>query len=408
MLLSIALCMTNEREKQDVQSWLDEIMSMQYQVICSSEASMADIYFVEIEKLFDWIKIRRIQRKNKECMIIPIIATELVFSSTLAIELKLQSLLVKPINRNDFMRVAKKLKKSFIQKQNLTLSYTDLYEQVVESDITPYQEAFLRSLVRGEISSEQELIEASAFVPKSMIPNVVLLLQGFIKNVELVKEPAPLLIKKCVKQQFSRSVSHVSFLPFEKNLLILMRVPDEYSSFKDWDEGVNHMLQVIHKLESEYSIQIYFGIGEIYQDPLLLHHSYGQARKARRLPAVKHLQLRFFEDITKNPSILKLIDYIANHYQENITMSLGAELTNFSTTYFSRMFKRETGRSFVEYVTFIRLLKSLPLIRRTNQTFEQISAETGFNTPNYYSSIFKKYVGITPSEYRMTKEIIFK
>ena len=81
---------------------------------------------------------------------------------------------------------------------------------------------------------------------------------------------------------------------------------------------------------------------------------------------------------------------------------------NFSVPYFSRMFKKETKKSYVDYVTFLKIMKSLPLLRMTNQTMEQISADTGFNTPNYYSSTFKKYVGLSPSEYRATYEIIFK
>jgi AraC-like DNA-binding protein len=47
------------------------------------------------------------------------------------------------------------------------------------------------------------------------------------------------------------------------------------------------------------------------------------------------------------------------------------------------------------------------LLRHTNHTIEWIAEELGFNTPNYFSGTFKKYVGLSPREYRATEEIIF-
>jgi two-component system, response regulator YesN len=84
----------------------------------------------------------------------------------------------------------------------------------------------------------------------------------------------------------------------------------------------------------------------------------------------------------------------------------GCEAVQF-VPYFCCLFKKETGCSFVEYVTFFRLQRAVWLLRHTNETIEQITDRLGFNTPNYFSSTFKKYVGMLASEYRATEEIIF-
>ncbi|MEH6942715.1 AraC family transcriptional regulator [Bacillus sp. JJ722] len=406
--MRIKLLMADENERNKIINWLHDGLPSRFYISEIVDNQQADIYFVEVVKIFDWVKIRRLQKKFSTSIICPILSSSLSYSSALAIDLQLQSILVKPLQKRIFLRTAKKMRTRFIQKQNMTFTYSDLFAQISDRENAPFQEAFLRRILRGEVVSEKEVIEARTYLPSRVIPNVVLLLQGF--SIERLPDGkgASSLVKECIREHFITLVPYVSFLPYQKHLLILMRIPEEYSSFKQWSQGEDLMLQVIHLLKEKYGIHVYIGIGDTYQEPLLLHHSYGQARKARRMPAPNHIQLRYFDDITKNPLLLKTIEFIVQNCSNNITISDAASFMNFSVTHFSRLFKKETGKSYVDYVAFIKIYKSLPLLRRTNHTMEQIAAETGFNTPNYYSSTFKKLVGLSPSEYRATYEIIFK
>ncbi|WP_249662361.1 helix-turn-helix transcriptional regulator, partial [Lysinibacillus fusiformis] len=95
---------------------------------------------------------------------------------------------------------------------------------------------------------------------------------------------------------------------------------------------------------------------------------------------------------------------IEEHYDEQLTVGDVAKYISFSPTHFSRLFKKETGRNFVDYVAFTRLIKSLPFLRKYDYTVERISSTCGFNTPNYYSLTFKNHVGISPRDYRNTTE----
>ncbi|MFJ7980410.1 helix-turn-helix transcriptional regulator [Lysinibacillus xylanilyticus] len=123
--------------------------------------------------------------------------------------------------------------------------------------------------------------------------------------------------------------------------------------------------------------------------------SYRQARKARRKPPVHSIHIRFYEDLTKQEQLQKAIQYIEDHYDEQLTISDVAKYINFSATHFSRLLKKETGRNFVDYVAFTRIIKSMPYLRKYDYTIEKISFICGFNTPNYFSLTFKKYVGIS-------------
>lgn len=93
--------------------------------------------------------------------------------------------------------------------------------------------------------------------------------------------------------------------------------------------------------------------------------------------------------------------YIGEHYKEN---DLSAETLchqlNVSAAYFSTIFKKEVGLSFVAYLTKIRLEHAVELLRTTEDKTYVIAEAVGYTEPNYFSYVFKKQYGISPSKYR--------
>lgn len=414
-MYSVQLAIKNKDDKDRLQSWLQETFAGECLIIDKEMTSSPHILIIEICSLLDWVRIRRIQKRNKECRIFPLVPLEWLHTSPIAIELKLQSLLVQPMKKNVFIRHIRRAIDSLSKEQQSHLNYKEIYEQIQTGGIerkeeTPFQEAFLRRLLRGEISTEQEVIEARPFLPGEAIPTIACFIQGFVRFPEREEQEgwqAPAVIQKHFTELFSPLVSHLFFLPYKKHMVMLFRVPHSQTSLRHWHEGHEGMIQVIERVEEEYGIHLYIGVGSVYREPLQLHHSYREGRKARRTPPYERLSLRYYEQITKEEQLQTCIDYIGEHYREDLSVKQVAEQVNLSATYFSRLFKKETGHSFVYYVTFVKLQRAIWLLRHTNLTIEQIAEELGFNTPNYFSCIFKKYAGLTPSEYRATKEIIF-
>ena len=60
----------------------------------------------------------------------------------------------------------------------------------------------------------------------------------------------------------------------------------------------------------------------------------------------------------------------------------------------------ETGENFIEYLTSLRINKAKQLISGTDMSMKEICTEVGYSDPNYFSRIFKKNVGVTPTEYK--------
>ncbi|GEN36312.1 AraC family transcriptional regulator [Aneurinibacillus danicus] len=415
-MYSIQLAIEDKREKAKIEAWIRAECASQCVIFeGDNQPGFPHILIMEIRTPFDWVRIHRIRKRNRECRVFPLICPELLHTSSLAIELELQSLFAKPVKKNLFIRNIKRAFESLANESTGSFNYKDIYEQMqaegrAGQDDAPFQEAFLRRLLRGEISTEQEVIEARTFLPGAAVPNIVCFIQGFVRFPEQEEKEgwqAPTVIQDCFLEEFSSYVPHLFFLPYRKHMVMLFRVPSACASLRYWKEGHASMLRVIDRLEGEYGIHIYVGVGSVYREPLLLHHSYREGRKARRTPPYERLSLRYYEEITKDEQLQKCIEYIGKHYTENLSVGQVAAQINLSVPYFSRLFKKETGRSFVYYVTFVRIQRAVWLLRHTNLTIEQIAEELGFNTPNYFSCTFKKYAGLSPSEYRATKEIIF-
>lgn len=101
---------------------------------------------------------------------------------------------------------------------------------------------------------------------------------------------------------------------------------------------------------------------------------------------------------------LSIIDkaksYINANFSRDISLDDVSREADISPYYFSKLFKQETGKNFIEYLTQIRLRNARELLQNSQYSIKEICAQSGYSDPNYFSRIFKKYEGMTPSEYR--------
>jgi len=96
----------------------------------------------------------------------------------------------------------------------------------------------------------------------------------------------------------------------------------------------------------------------------------------------------------------RAIRYIEDNYGRDLPLEEVAKSVSLSPSYFSSSFKKETGKSFVEFVTEFRVERASELLCATNFNTSEVAYRVGFNDPKYFTRIFKRSVGVTPSEYR--------
>ena len=102
----------------------------------------------------------------------------------------------------------------------------------------------------------------------------------------------------------------------------------------------------------------------------------------------------------KNRPVRQAVKYIEEHYMEAIGLDTIARELGLSSAYFSSLFKKEAGCSFVEYLTTHRMETAKDLLRNTTDSITQIAEMTGYSDAKYFSKVFSKTYGISPNGYR--------
>jgi YesN/AraC family two-component response regulator len=96
-------------------------------------------------------------------------------------------------------------------------------------------------------------------------------------------------------------------------------------------------------------------------------------------------------------SILKYID---EHYKEDISLQDVAGMLHYSDAYFCKIFKHCFDKNFIVYLTEYRIEKAKLLLADVVINIKDVSQEVGYRDSNYFTKVFKRMVGVTPSEYR--------
>ena len=92
--------------------------------------------------------------------------------------------------------------------------------------------------------------------------------------------------------------------------------------------------------------------------------------------------------------------YLMNHYMEPVTLELVADYVGFNSSYFSVIFKKETGVGFGEYLTNLRMEKAKDLLKNTQENIKDICIEVGYKDLKHFTAVFKKTTGLKPGEFR--------
>ena len=98
--------------------------------------------------------------------------------------------------------------------------------------------------------------------------------------------------------------------------------------------------------------------------------------------------------------------YIQNNYSDlDLSLDAVAKYVNMSACYFSVIFKKESGGTFINYLTNVRIDKAKELLLSTNLKSYEISYQVGYDNPTYFSTVFKKLTGVSPIDFKKNQRV---
>ncbi len=168
---------------------------------------------------------------------------------------------------------------------------------------------------------------------------------------------------------------------------------------------------IARELENLRCTDIRVSIGEIVEKPGDILKSFQTARHIRHIltdqasdkPLI--VGVREVGELPSDKKTLSVVTeakfYMSQHFMDSTLMLQDvARAVNMSNSRFSTVFSQQSGKTFTEYLTALRIHRAQELLRDTDLRSSQIAFEVGFNDSHYFSYLFKKSVGMTPGEYR--------
>lgn len=248
------------------------------------------------------------------------------------------------------------------------------------------------------------------------------------------KDQIKIKIGDYIKEYINRKYKCIGNYMFYEELSYFIQIENEDTEdFKNLEIDLAFNLR--REIKKRFNVSIRAGLGEIYNSVEHIVESYRQATKCLVYNSdnvnIIHindidesmLEEKFINHNYDNINLndvkdnkiknvnkikLKLFDDVRKFIKENIKTELELEkvASNFglSVYYFSRTFKEVTGTNFSDYINKCRIDIAKELLSNGEMNVKEVCYKVGYNDPNYFSKVFKKYEGISPVNYKETNE----
>lgn len=207
----------------------------------------------------------------------------------------------------------------------------------------------------------------------------------------------------------SQNISYEDFLvTFKKPFLNELTKITSFNLYECFTKDV-HVIHLDDEAQKMVEALLLNMLDE-YKNKPTGHHFYIKTSLAQLLILAKRHAGNIPDYVDEHMSSThKIIDeatgYINNNYGEDITLEFMSDKFFISTHYFSRIFKKLTGLTFIEYLNSVRIKEAQKLLATTNLSINEIGERVGFKSNTHFGRIFKKIADTSPSEYRKLDDI---
>lgn len=304
-----------------------------------------------------------------------------------ALRLNVFDYVLKPIDRENLKMIIGKAKDEIIERRTQK-EINKFVINKLEKNTDYLKENFLKDWMRGKVKSSELEKEMKYFNITYTNSMGLIVVKPIIKSRGVNEKEWELdLLSYAVSNIANEIMSKFEyvniFIDSKKQVVILC----DTNPIKYWHGVVNELENIINKY---LEINVVICSSFLRNDPIQVNIVY------------KSLCNRLIDKSKKTPIVIEVQKYInRNYHNEDLSISEISNKLGISQTYLTRLFKRELGMTFIDYLTNVRIKNAIILMRDPSLKLYEIAELIGYSTQHYFSNVFKKHVGISPQDYKL-------
>ncbi len=323
---------------------------------------------ISMPKLNGIDMIKKIRETDSRCKIIIITGFDKFDYALQAVELGVSKYFLKPIDEDKLLSCLNKVTSEIMERERLE-RIRRLASFQIQKNNKLLVSQFFRDLV-GNCISHNSIADQMDLLGIELDEDccLVMLGSGQMKNEAEVKEIA----SKIEAFLGDRDNGYV-FVDEDNNIVVLAE--------KDIVEELKYKFQ-------DYTYNKLFAVRE-------------NVSLSNLLECYKSCHDFIMQESAYDDIVIIAKKYVEEHYAcGNLVLKGVSDAIGYSSTYLSKMMKKDLGMSFIDYLTNVRITKACELMSNTNDSMNVIAEKVGYSTQHYFSTIFKNVMGVSPSEYR--------
>ncbi|APC41592.1 response regulator transcription factor [Clostridium estertheticum] len=331
--------------------------------------------------------IRKLNEKDQNCIIIIITGYDEFEYMHEALKLKTFDYLLKPVPKEVLIDTVNKAIQE-IRKNEEKKVYLDWADRRLDENFDMLKQAFLNNWLNGSYEYAEILNELKFFKYnfdadiEVVVIKVIERLNHEVYSKNWDRELLNFALINVTLELMSKVKPEITYTDEDNNIVIISNVMNAY----DW-------LNIANEIENKIYYYLHFTV--------IIEHK----RSLSGISGVKNTYNEIIASIDKiaayKPIVLLATRYIDTNYNVN-DLNLGdvADKFNLSSSYLSKLLKKEAGLSFIDYLTKYRINKSICMMDDPKYKIYEIAQAVGYSNQHYFCKAFKKVMGFAPTEYR--------
>ncbi|MFD2699306.1 response regulator [Paenibacillus shunpengii] len=326
--------------------------------------------------------IQALREQKQECRCIIITGYDEFSYAQQAIRLGVEEYILKPVETDELMRVLQRIKASLDEEQLEKEKQASAREHLHKRREV-LREQLGQEWVQGRLNEEELRMQLSLLSLPTDSPASCLVIrwpEASMPNT-ILKEGDRQLYLYAVKNIVEELIGTSEALVFRNGSDLIVGI--------SWSRFTPELLMKIEEAAKEnLGVTIHTASEDVGVEMELLQ-AYNLCKEC------------IYQEASLSPLVRRARQYLQEHYHNHaLTLELVASELGVSPVYLSRMLKKELGESFIALLTGIRIHKAIQLLNSSSLTMHEIADHIGYESQHYFSTAFKKVMGISPNKYR--------